>query len=312
MIGTRTGIDPLLIRCLFILLTASGGLGAITYLFLVAITIDSDTGRAPLDRLGTGWRRQSSQSIVGGAIALAAVVSVGVGLVLRTSMGLSSLLVLAATVLIGQRARARVGRPGATASPVHVRAVLILGLVTCAASAATMVVLAAIGVGDEFMILGIGLIVVAAGLAVCAWLGSSRLLIAAGLVFSLVIGGFVVGTRVPSAPPDESTIGVREQYELHDQVLDSASLTYDLTALTVTSDSMWRIDATDSAVQFILPADQNIDLAIEYHNSTLNLPYSFVLFGSGSYVIGPQALVSGPELQVQVVVDSSSVTVVQR
>lgn len=311
MIGARTGLDPLLVRCLFILLTASGGLGAIAYLFLVALTTDASAGRAPLDRLGSGWRRQSSQSIVGGAIALTVVASVGVGLVLQTWMGLSSLLVLAATVLIGQRARSRVIHPDMPAAPVHARAVLGVGIATCFASLTAMALLVMMAIGDEYVGLGVGLIIIAAGLGICAWLGSSRLLIAAGVMFSLVIGTAAMTARVPSTSSSENTIGVSAQYELHDQTLDSVSLTYDLSALTVTTDQVWRIDATDSAVQLILPSDQNIDLDIDYHNSTLNLPYSFVLFGSGSYAPGPNALAGGPELKVHIVVDSSSVTVVQ-
>lgn len=312
MLSARNGVDPLLIKAFFVLLTASGGLGLIIYLFLVALTYDTVAGRAPLDRFGTGWRKQSSQAIVGGAVALAVVISAIAGMALNTLMGLTSLLIIATMILLGHRTRPHARQPiNHALNPIHKRSALAVGLITVVASFLAMLVFAATGTFDLYSVLGIGLLVIAGGLAICAWLGSSKLLIAAGLTLSVLLGLVAFAERMPTSATSETTIGFYSQGELINQDIADSSITYDLTHVVVTSTQTWQVAAFNSSIVFTIPSDQNIQVEIQYQNSTLDLPDSFIFLGSGSYGIRPKTVVSGPMLKVLIVADNSTVTVVQ-
>lgn len=312
MLAAWTGIDPLLIRCLFVVLTASGGLGVIAYLFLVALTIDTDTGRAPLDRLGSGWRNQSSQSVVGGAITLAILLSLGAGTFFQAIAGFNTLMVIGLMVWLGRRVRYGQNLQEPTSAPSQARSATALGAFTTATAALVMAVLLASGL-DPFLILGIGLAITAIGTAITAWVGTSRLLIATGVILTLLTATSFVTIYYTSSSSVVPGPQLVEQSELHDVALTATSVIYDLSSMTVTTDSTWSIEVDNSNLTLVLPTEQNIDVDVKYTDSTVNLPYAFVLYGSGRDGTTGTALreAGAPHLLIQITATNSRVVVSQ-
>lgn len=106
-IAERLDVDPLVVRALFVLAGLCGGAGVVTYLSIWALTPSSTTNQAPLDRIGTLWRR-ISEPIYLIAIALAALF---IGSLIHFPLGIEPLVVIGISALIGSQLRYRPPKP---------------------------------------------------------------------------------------------------------------------------------------------------------------------------------------------------------
>jgi phage shock protein PspC (stress-responsive transcriptional regulator) len=178
-LGRHLGIDPILVRVAFVVLSFVGGAGIIAYLALLAF-VPADDG-VPL-----GQTNRTTTVIGTVALAVAAVVFLGAP-VFALGPGLLVLALIAVAVVLVVRAAGGSDDPGKAIS----RAVLALLLVIAACGAALGVaLLAAMGGG---VVIGILTIVTGLALVAAAFLGGARWLIVPALVLALPLAVVAAG-----------------------------------------------------------------------------------------------------------------------
>ena len=69
-IGERIGVDPLVVRLGFVLLTLAGGVGAICYLVSVVASVEPAEGEPPSDRAASGRRTVAVVLVLAGSLLL--------------------------------------------------------------------------------------------------------------------------------------------------------------------------------------------------------------------------------------------------
>lgn len=306
------GVDVLLVRTVFAMTTLSSGLGLFLYVAGWLLTSDAKTGRAPLDRLGTGWQRYPGRNIVGTALAACLVAT----LTISGWLGMAWLapVVLGITAWLGWRSRhglmkpakppvirpaaSRANRPGQrrTTLPMAVLtlsvAVLVGGLVYDVLGAGPWPVIASM------------LLVVGAGLIVTAWSGRSILLIVAGTVLSLALAA----TMAYGPSPIREHVVYTEQAALHDLNLTGSRVILDLSALDVTSDSTWTVNAGQSSVVIQLPHHSNAEVTVDYVDSLVGVGPD-IMAGQGQLVHAFMPNPDGPMVHIVLNVHSSELWV---
>ena len=195
-LGRYLGIDPILVRVVFVVLTFAGGAGIVAYLALLAF-VPSDDG-AP--RSGSD-RAVSVAATV--ALGIAAVVVIGSDGVFF-GPGLLFLALLAVAAILVARAVGGGGDPARTAA----RALLLmLAILAAAAAAVGVAIVAALGGG---VVIAVLTIVTGLALVGAALVGGARWLIVPALVLGLPLA------LVAAADIDaEGGVGKRE-YRPHD------------------------------------------------------------------------------------------------
>ena len=112
-IADRLGIDPLVVRALFVLASFCGGAGVVSYLSIWALTPSSATDQAPLDSIGKQWRR------ISGPVYLTVIFAVAlfVGCLIHFPLGISPIIVVGLAVLIGSQLDYRPPKPAPLFTP---------------------------------------------------------------------------------------------------------------------------------------------------------------------------------------------------
>jgi phage shock protein PspC (stress-responsive transcriptional regulator) len=182
-LGRHLGVDPILVRVAFVVLTFAGGAGVLAYLALLAF-VPTDGG-VPAEGGGGG----SSRAITTAgtiALAIAAVVVLGPPVVVL-GPGLLVLALLAVVAVLVVRAAGGSGDPGRTAARAGL---LVLVLLASAGAAVGVAVVAALGGGTVIAVL-----TVVAGLALvgAAFVGGARWLIVPALVLALPLAIVAAG-----------------------------------------------------------------------------------------------------------------------
>jgi phage shock protein PspC (stress-responsive transcriptional regulator) len=183
-LGRHLGIDPILVRVAFVVLTFAGGAGVLAYLALLAF-VPSD-GAVPAGGGGAGGSGRAITTAGTIALAIAAIVVLGPPIVVL-GPGLLVLALLAVIAVLVVRAVGGAEDPGRTAARAGL---LVLVLLAAAGASIGVGVVAALGGGTAIAIL-----TVVAGLALvgAAFLGGARWLIIPALVLALPLAIVAAG-----------------------------------------------------------------------------------------------------------------------
>jgi phage shock protein PspC (stress-responsive transcriptional regulator) len=178
-LGRHLGIDPIIVRIGFVLLTFISGLGLLIYLALLAF-VPSDDGKA----LGGGNRAVTVAAAAG--LVVLALIFLGPPAVLL-GPGLLVLALVAVVVMLALRAIGDTGDPVKTAARVGL---ICLGALAAFGAALGVGFVAAVGGG-----VAIGILTVVTGLALVAtaFLGGARWLVVPGLVLALPLAVVAAG-----------------------------------------------------------------------------------------------------------------------
>jgi phage shock protein PspC (stress-responsive transcriptional regulator) len=178
-LGRHLGIDPIIVRVVFVLLCFFGGAGILAYLALLAF-VPSDDGKP----LGGGNR--TTTLVATAALAVAAVIFLGVpALFLGPGLLVVALLAVAAVLVL--RALGDTGDPARAAARV---ALVCLAIVAALGAALGVGLLAALGGG---VVIGILTVVTGLALAASAFLGGARWLIVPAFVLALPLAVVTAG-----------------------------------------------------------------------------------------------------------------------
>jgi phage shock protein PspC (stress-responsive transcriptional regulator) len=178
-LGRHLGIDPIIVRVVFVLLCFFGGAGFLAYLALLAF-VPSDDG-TPL-----GGGNRTTTIVAGGALAVAAVVFLGVpAFFLGPGLLVVALLAVAAVLVL--RSVGATGDPARAAARI---ALVCLAIVAAIGAALGVGLVAALGGG-----VAIGILTVVTGLALAAtaFLGGVRWLIVPAFVLALPLAVVAAG-----------------------------------------------------------------------------------------------------------------------
>lgn len=274
-------VDPLLIRALFVITALSSGFGLFAYGAGWALTTDSHTGSAPLDRFGSGWRRHSARTVVGWSVALFAIAAVSVAG--ATGGSWLALGLIAATAWLGWRARYRPGKylhptplPAAPKPTVSTSTKKRSSTVPAALITLSVAFLAGVSAYETlpwqpWIGFVLALFIIGLGLILTGLRGLSVLLVIAGLLTSLGLGGVLAAGPPPPSQPTQY-FQLLEQADLADRNLTDTTVTLDLTAVDVITDQTWRVNTHNSWVDFELPASENIHIQIDATDSLVGIP----------------------------------------
>lgn len=302
------GVDVLLVRTAFVMTTLSSGFGLFLYAAGWLLTRDAKTGRAPLDRLGTGWQRMPGRHVVGAALVICLVAALSIAGVIGASW--LAPVILGITGWLGWRSRNGLMRPAkppavqpaATRAqrPFQPRTTLPMAVMTLSVAVlAGGLVFDVLGT-DPWAVLATMLLVVGAGLVVTAWRGRSILLIISGIVLSAALAGTMAYGPSPIRQHDFYT----DQGMLRDLNLTSSAVTLDLSQLDVSTDSVWMINADSSSVIIVLPAQGNVEVNVAYADSFVDIATDFV-GGNGNVTHGLTPDPSGPTLVIMLDISDS-------
>lgn len=330
-VADRYGVDPLLIRTLFVIAALSSGVGVVLYLAGWMLTPVTTTGKVPLDRLGTRWRSLSPRALVGWTMALAAATAISLGTL--DGLGWTPLIIVVVTIWTGQRighrpsrrrpamyrfptaqaatqARQRAlehgsqsrSRPRSSAASRSNKPLTLLVILLSLAAGGGC---AALWPGNPLLVVSAALAVVGLGVVLLAWRGRSLALIVFGVVCSLAL--VLTAAAGPSSartaqhygtlPPSGPT-HVSSQYSL----LDASDV-------RVHADTRWELIVTSSSVVLQLPQDTNVAVETDYSNSAIILGNHQTLLGTGHAVWDQRPDLNGQTLIVHLTVRNSAVAV---
>jgi phage shock protein PspC (stress-responsive transcriptional regulator) len=170
-LGRHLGIDPILVRVAFVVLTFAGGAGIIAYLALLAL-VPADDGEP------AGQGNRTTTVLATAALAVAAIVFLGAP-VFVLGPGLLILALIAVAVVLVMRGLGSGDDPGRAIGRVVVAILLVIA--SCGAALGVAFV-AALGGG-----IAVGILTIVTGLALvaAAFLGGARWLIVPALVLAL-------------------------------------------------------------------------------------------------------------------------------
>jgi phage shock protein PspC (stress-responsive transcriptional regulator) len=170
-LGNHLGIDPIIVRVGFVVLTFISGIGLLIYLALLAF-VPSDDGK-PL----AGGNRVAAVAVAAGLVVLTLIFAGPPAFILGP--GILVLALLAVVVVLGLRAIGDTGDPARTAARV---ALVCLAVLAGLGAALGVGFVAALGGG-----VAIGILTVVTGLALVAtaFVGGARWLIVPALVLAL-------------------------------------------------------------------------------------------------------------------------------
>ncbi|GAA2179221.1 hypothetical protein GCM10009785_05050 [Brooklawnia cerclae] len=321
------GVDPLLVRTLFVVAALSSGIGVVLYLAGWALTPASTTGRAPVDRLGPRWRNLSPRTLVWWAIGLTAVTAIVLGSF--GGLGWTPLIIVALTILTGQRTHHR-ARPTVyrfptpqAAAAARQRAIergsqarrkprptdgrrstgpltLLVILLALAAGGGC----ATLWPGDPTLVVSAALATVGLGLVVLAWRGRAVGLIVFGVVCSLALAlTAAVGPTPLRTQQHIETLSSGEQ-----TVVSSEYSLLDAGDVRVEQDTEWELTVDSSSVVLQLPADENIQVETDYSNTVIVMDDQ-AYAGNGRTAWGRHPDPDGPTLIVHITTWDSVVVV---
>ena len=178
-LGRHLGIDPIIVRVVFVLLCFFGGAGFLAYLALLAF-VPADDGRP------FGGTNRTATLVATAALAVAAVIFLGVpALFLGPGLLIVALIAVAAVLVL--RAVGQTGDPARVAARV---AVACLAVIAACGAALGVGLLAALGGG---VVIGILTVVTGLALVATAFVGGVRWLIVPAFVLALPLAIVAAG-----------------------------------------------------------------------------------------------------------------------
>ncbi len=258
-LGRYFGIDPIIFRIAFVVLTFAGGAGVLAYVAML-LFVPSDDPDA--DR-STGQR---ALRIVGGAVLVIAALSfLGPGL-FWAGPGLVPLAVLVVIVVL--LVRAARGGQGDDFTRVLARIGLVLLVIALAAAGAVAVALgAAVGGGT---LIAVGVIVAGVALAAAGFFGGARWMILPALVLAVPLGVVAAADLSLDGGTGERDYRPATLAALQpDYRLGAGEMRLDLTKLRLPEgDTPLRVSMGAGHVEVIVPRDvcvaSNVDVRMGY------------------------------------------------
>jgi phage shock protein PspC (stress-responsive transcriptional regulator) len=178
-LGRHLGIDPILVRVAFVVLTFVGGAGIVAYLALLAFVPADDAEPA-------GRGNRTTTVLATAALAVAAIIFLGPP-VFVLGPGLLVLALIAVAVVLVMRGLGGGDDPGRAVGRVVVAVLLVIA---AAGAALGVAFVAALGGG---VVIGILTIVTGLALVAAAFLGGARWLIVPALVLALPLAVVAAG-----------------------------------------------------------------------------------------------------------------------
>lgn len=280
-------VNVMLIRTLFVITALSSGFGLLVYLTGYALTRNEQTGRAPLDRLGTGWHDLAPRVVIGWGLALSAAMS----LIMATMIGFQpvSLIVLGVVGWLGYRSRRRpplpagqryplpnqtVPPPIAAQPPVNHqrRSTLPLSITVIALAGLAGGLVWDVYTADLVLSLAVALLVVGTGAVLIAWQGRSVLLVLTGIGLIIALAATVYAPVMPV----QHSLYYAEQTELQDMELGDGSYWININDVDVVADSVWHLDADKALVEIVLPTTENVSVDVNYTDSFVLIDHDAV------------------------------------
>lgn len=311
------GVDPLVIRLFFVIAAFGSGVGILIYLAGWLLTKDTRTGAAPMDRLAPRWRRFSASTVVGSAISVVAIFGVGVSAALPFGWIPLAIVILAIlTSRNGHYQATSINAKDASSASAGARRVNLPTVVILMASVLVGGGMYFYSSGHLIRSLAFALGTLGVGLLISSFQTNSFIVIGVGMVLTIVL------LAIASAPAtfDDRTMNenvrsntglqanvvhVDNIYALEGLTVTGGEHTFDLSLLQVESDRVWQLNAIDTSLTFILPAQADIDVRIARTSSS-----------TGSEAPGLEQLnapitVENQQLTIVVIAENSSVQVVR-
>lgn len=272
-------VNVMLIRALFVITSFSSGFGLLVYLTGYALTRNEQTGRAPLDRLGTGWHDLAPRVVIGWGLGLSAAMS----LTMATMIGFQpiSLIVLGLVGWLGYRSRRRPPLPPRQRYPLpnqtvpppiaarsvaagqQRRSTLPLSITVIALAVLAGGLVWDVYTADLVLSLAVALLVVGTGAVLIAFQGRSVLLVLTGIGLVVALGAAYYAPVMPA----QHSMYYTEQSDLHDMELTGGSYWINLNEVDLVADSVWHLDADQALVEIILPTTENVSVDVNYTDS---------------------------------------------
>ncbi len=310
------GIDPLLLRLLFVIASFSAGLGVLLYGVGWIFTKESLTHLAPIDHISPRWRRGSPQAVLIASTFVAALIGVAVGSYFPLSY--SPLIVVVITIWTGMNVTYRSSSSDQTIPSHHNRMSTAIpsALILLIAGASSLAIW---DLGGKNLLVSIAtfLAIIGVGLVAMSFYANPVGLILSGLIVLIAICvGLDMEADVFKPADQRSTRHSYTAVSVHDlhggRYVREHPLTYDLRPLEVNTDVYWPMELEESHLHLLVLPTTN--LIIRWDNDPTSvvhlddLPGSFAL-DRDSYIWTRIPQPGKPIVEIELTLDSSFVSV---